>query len=165
MSEHPIEALLRPPVELWSTLVAFATAAIAILAPWSLMMPPGVAYGAGGLLLLMGVIRGRQAWRVLRYQRNMRRMPTYKMRSNKIPLSRRKLFLGRGFRWSQIHTQRLRDTIRPEVQDYVQPGSLYQWVRRKEVGMGVRPCTELVCTLVSSARLVESVGAITRSRR
>ncbi len=139
MSEHPIEALLRPPVELWSTLVAFATAAIAILAPWSLMMPPGVAYGAGTLLLLIGLIRGRQALRVLRYQRNMRRMPTYIVRSSKIPLSRRKLFLGRGFRWSQIHTQRLRDTIRPEVQYYVQPGSLYQWARRKEVAWETVP--------------------------
>ena len=44
MSRHPVEALLRPPVELWSTLVALATALIALLAPWSLMMPPGVAY-------------------------------------------------------------------------------------------------------------------------
>jgi len=139
MSKHPIEALLRPPVELWSTLTAFATAAIAILAPWSLMMPPGVAYGAGALLLSMGLIRGRQALRVLRYQRNMRRLPTYKVRSNKIPLSRRKLFLGRGFRWSQKHTQRLRDTIRPEVQHYVQPGTLYQWARRKEVAWETVP--------------------------
>ena len=139
MSKHPIEALLRPPVELWSTLVAFATAAIAILAPWSLMMPPGVAYGAGALLLAMGLIRGRQALRVLRYQRNMRRLPTYKVRSSKIPLSRRKLFLGRGFRWSQKHTQRLRDTIRPEVQHYVQPGALYQWARRKEVAWETVP--------------------------
>ncbi len=76
MSAHPIEALLRSPVELWSTLVAFATAGIAILAPWALMMPPGVAYGAGAVLGLIGLIRGRQAWRVLRYQRNMRRLPT-----------------------------------------------------------------------------------------
>ena len=133
MSQHPIEALLRPPVELWSMLVAFAAAAIAILAPWALMMPPGVAYGAGAALSLVGLIRGRQAWRVLRYQRNMRRLPTYKVRARKIPLSRRKLFLGRGFRWTQKHTQRLRDTIRPEVQHYVQPGALYQWARRKEV--------------------------------
>ena len=133
MSQHPIEALLRPPVELWSMLVAFAAATIAILAPWALMMPPGVAYGAGAALSLVGLIRGRQAWRVLRYQRNMRRLPTYKVRARKIPLSRRKLFLGRGFRWTQKHTQRLRDTIRPEVQHYVQPGALYQWARRKEV--------------------------------
>ena len=133
MSQHPIEALLRPPVELWSTVVAFATAAIAMLAPWALMMPPGVAYTAGAALSVLGLVRGRQAWRVMRYQRNMRRLPIYKVRSNKIPLSRRKLFLGRGFRWTQKHTQRLRDTIRPEVQHYVQPGALYQWARRKEV--------------------------------
>ena len=133
MSTHPIEALLRPPVELWSTLVAFATAAIAILAPWALMMPPGVAYGAGAVLFVIGVIRGQQAWRVLRYQRNMRRLPELRLRADRIPLSRRKLFLGRGFRWTQRHTQRLRDTIRPEVQRYVQPGPLHNWARDREV--------------------------------
>jgi conjugative coupling factor TraD (TOL family) len=144
---HPIEALLRPPVELWSTLVAFATAAIAILAPWALMMPPELAYGAGAALLLLGLFRGRQAWRVLRYQRNMRRLPTYKVGSKKIPLSRRKLFLGRGFRWTQKHTQRLRDTIRPEVQAYVQPGALYQWARRKEVAWESVPVLRLLARL------------------
>ncbi len=147
MSAHPIEALLRPPVELWSTLVAFATAAIAILAPWSLMMPPGVAYGAGAVLFTIGLVRGRQAWQVLLYQRNMRRLPTYRVRSKKIPLSHRKLFLGRGFRWSQKHTQRLRDTIRPEVQHYVQPGFLYQWARRKEVAWEFVPALSLLVRL------------------
>lgn len=148
MSQHPIEALLRPPVELWSALVAFATAAIAVLAPWALMMPPGVAYGAGAVLSLIGMIRGRQAWRVLRYQRNMRRLPTYQVRARKIPLSRRKLFLGRGFRWAQKHTQRLRDTIRPEVQHYVQPGALYQWARRKEVAWESIPVLSLLAALL-----------------
>lgn len=144
MSRHPIEALLRPPVELWSTLVAFATAAIAVLAPWALMMPPGVAYSAGVALAVIGVMRARQAWRVMRYQRNMRRLPTYRLRANKIPLSRHKLFLGKGFRWTQKHTQRLRDTIRPEVQHYVQPSSLYQWARRKEVAWEPIPLLNLV---------------------
>jgi conjugative coupling factor TraD (TOL family) len=144
VSSHPIEALLRPPVELWSTLVAFATAAIALLAPWTLMMPPGVAFAAGAALTLLGVIRGRQAWRVLRYQRNMRRLPTYRVKASQIPLSRRKLFLGRGFRWTQKHTQRLRDTLRPEVQRYVQPGALYQWARRKEVAWESLPLLSLL---------------------
>ncbi len=147
MSAHPIEALLRPPVELWSTLVAFATAAIAIMAPWALMMPPGVAYGAGAVLSLMGLVRGRQALRVLRYQRNMRRLPTYRVRSSQIPLSRHKLFLGKGFRWSQQHTQRLRDTIRPEVQSYVQPRRLYRWARRKEVAWESLPLLSLLASL------------------
>ena len=82
MSAHPIEALLRPPVELWSALVAVAAAAFAWLAPWALMMPPGVATSAGAGLALISLVRGRQAWRVIRYQRNMRRLPTYTVRAN-----------------------------------------------------------------------------------
>ena len=154
MSVHPIEALLRPPVELWSTLVAFATAIIAVLAPWALMMPPGVAYSAGAMLMLIGMIRARQAWKVLRYQRNMRRLPTYRLRADKIPLSRHKLFLGKGFRWTQQHTQRLRDTLRPEVRSYVQPGYLYQWARRKEVAWEAIPLLNwLACFLRSRSWL------------
>jgi len=150
VSRHPVEALLRPPVELWSTLVAFATAAIAVLAPWALMMPPGVAYSAGAALAVIGVMRARQAFRVMRYQRNMRRLPTYRLRADKIPLSRHKLFLGKGFRWTQKHTQRLRDTIRPEVQHYVQPGALYQWARRKEVAWEPIPLVNLVARFLRS---------------
>ena len=148
MSAHSIEALLRPPVELWSAGVALAAAAIAILAPWTLMMPPGVAYTAAAVLMGLGWIRGRQAWRVLRYQRNMRRLPTYTLRSRKIPVSHRKLFLGRGFRWTQQHTQRLRDTLRPEVQRYVQPGRLYHWARRKEVAWESVPILSLLAYLL-----------------
>src|SRR5690606_37943430 len=115
------EALLRPPVELWSALVAVATGTMAVLAPWALMRPPGVAHAAAAALFALAGLRARQAWRVIRYQRNMRRLPVYQLRADRIPLSRHKLFLGRGFRWTQRHTQRLRDTIRPEVQHYVQP--------------------------------------------
>jgi conjugative coupling factor TraD (TOL family) len=150
VSRYPVEALLRPPVELWSALVAFATAAIAVMAPWALMMPPGIAYGAGLLLTVFGLIRARQAWRVIRYQRNMRPLPSYRLRADKIPLSRHKLFLGKGFHWTQKHTQRLRDTIRPEVQHYVQPGSLYQWARRKEVAWESIPLLKLLAWFLRS---------------
>ncbi len=139
MTAHPVEALLRPPVELWSALVAVATAVMALMAPWALMMPPGIAYSAATALFALAFVRTRQAWRVLRYQHNMRRLPTYRVRAARIPLSRHKLFLGRGFRWTQAHTQRLRDTIRPEVQHYVQPGPFYRWARQKEVAWESAP--------------------------
>jgi conjugative coupling factor TraD (TOL family) len=124
---------LRPPVELWSMSVAFAAGVIAILAPWALMMPPGIAHLTAAILFFFGGVRGRQAWRVLRYQRNMRRLPVYRLRADRMPVSQHKLFLGRGFRWTQQHTQRMRDTLRPEVRRYVQPGALYRWARRQEV--------------------------------
>ncbi|MCB0245164.1 MAG: type IV secretion system DNA-binding domain-containing protein, partial [Anaerolineae bacterium] len=128
-----MEALLRPPVELWSTATAFAAGTLAWLAPWALMMPPDIAAATGLTFFGFGVWRGRQAWRVLRYQHHMKRLPEYRVRAGQIPVSRHKLFLGRGFRWTQQHTQRLRDTLKPEVQRYVQPGRLYQWARQKEV--------------------------------
>ncbi|MCB1726686.1 MAG: conjugative coupling factor TraD, PFGI-1 class, partial [Gammaproteobacteria bacterium] len=87
MSVHPIEALLRPPVEAWSASTAAVGAAICLLAPWALFMTPGVAYGAAFLFGWLAWHRGRQAWRVLRYQRHMRSLPRYRMRADQIPWS------------------------------------------------------------------------------
>src|SRR6056297_787063 len=148
MTRHPVEALLRPPVELWSAVTAVATGTIAILAPWALMMPPGVAYAAAGVLFALTFVRARQGWRVLRYQRNLKRLRVYHLRPERIPVSRHKLFLGRGFRWTQKHTQRLRDTIRPEVQDYIQPGWLYRWARQKEVAWEAKPILRCAAALM-----------------
>ena len=132
MSVHPIEALLRPPVEAWSASTAAIGATICVLAPWALFMTPGVAYGAALLFGWLAWHRGRQAWRVLRYQRHMRSLPRYRMRADQIPWSPSRLFLGRGFAWGQKHTQRLRDTLRPEVRTYLEDSALSRWVRRHE---------------------------------
>ncbi|MCP4305806.1 MAG: type IV conjugative transfer system coupling protein TraD, partial [bacterium] len=113
--------------------LALMLAAIALMAPWALMMIPGVAWSAAGALGVFAIIRARQAARVLRYQRNMRRLPRYRLRADQIPVSTHKLFLGLGFRWTQTHTQRLRDTLRPEVQKYIQRPARYRWARRKEI--------------------------------
>ena len=145
-----MEALLRPPVELWSTCTAFAAGTLAWLAPWALMMPPGIAMATSLTFFGFGLWRGRQAWRVLRYQHHMKRLPDYQVRANQIPVSRHKLFLGKGFRWAQQHTQRLRDTLKPEVQRYVQPGTLYQWARQKEVAWESIPVLSLLAKALRS---------------
>ena len=137
--KHPVEALLRPPIELWSAGVAAMAAVIAAMAPWALMMTPSIAWVAAGMLGAMAVYRARQGWRIVRYHRNLRQLPAYTMGAHQIPVSHRRLFLGLGFRWTQQHTQRLRDTIRPEVQHYVEPGPLYRWARRKEIAWERKP--------------------------
>ncbi len=132
-NRYQVEALLRPPVELWSGLVALLTAVIALTAPWALMMPEGVAWGAAGILAYIALRRFSQAWHVVSYQRNLRRLPVYSIRPDRIPVSKRRLFLGKGFPWEQRHTQRLRDTLKPEVQKYIRPGIWYVLARRLEV--------------------------------
>ncbi|ERT10522.1 hypothetical protein O185_24350 [Photorhabdus temperata J3] len=49
-----------------------------------------------------------------------------------MPVSHQRLFLGKGFLWQQKHTQRLLDTLRPEVERYVQPPRYYQLTRSFE---------------------------------
>lgn len=157
MSSYQVEALLRPPAEAWSGMVAIATATIAAIAPWALMMPPTIAYGAATILGLIGVKRLRQALRVARYQRHLRRLPTYRLVPAAIPISRQKLFLGKGFRWEQKHTQRLRDTMKPEVERYIRPGRLYAWARRKEVDWEVTPLLRHVAALLRSPSFMNPV--------
>lgn len=76
---------------------------------------------------------------MLRYQWHLRKLPVYRLRADRIPVSHHKLFLGRGFRWTQQHTQRLRDTLKPDVQHYIRPGALHRWARQKEIAWEAAP--------------------------
>ena len=139
MSEHPIEALLRPPVELWSAFTSACVAAICVGAPHQLLMSTRLGQAVGAAFALFALYRARQGLAVIAYQRNLRRLKTYTLDAGQVPVSRKKLFLGMGFRWSQIHTQRLRDTERPWAKRYVEPGRLYRFARWAETAWEHRP--------------------------
>lgn len=97
-NRHAIETLLRPAVELYSTITALAAGYLCLAAPWALMLSPSVnVVLAAGFILFAG-IRGRQGLTILRYRRNIRCLPRYALKSQQIPLSRRTLFIGLGFR-------------------------------------------------------------------
>ncbi|KUA65752.1 type IV conjugative transfer system coupling protein TraD, partial [Salmonella enterica] len=81
----------------------------------------------------LAVTRTHQGMKIIRYRRNLRRLPRYVMSTKQIPVSHRRLFLGRGFRWTQKHTQRLQDTLRPEVARYLQPNRFYLGARQLEM--------------------------------
>ena len=72
---YEVEVLLRPPVELSSAIVALSCAGIVLAAPRILMMTPSVALFSAGCLGGVGVWRARQAWRVIQYQRHLKRSP------------------------------------------------------------------------------------------
>ena len=150
MSRYAIDALLRPPVELWSVLVALAAASIAAAAPWALMLPAAVGYSVSACLFFFAAFRAQQALRVIRYQRRLKKLPRYRLHLKKIPLSRYKLFLGRGFLWTQQHTQRLRDTLRPDVQHYVLPSKAYRWARCMEVSWESTPLLSILARILRS---------------
>ncbi|SCZ40050.1 MULTISPECIES: type IV conjugative transfer system coupling protein TraD [unclassified Pseudomonas] len=136
---HGIETLLRPAVELYSVAACSSGAILCITAPWSLALAPAIGAAAACAFAVLGVIRLNQACTVLRYRRQMRRLPRYMMTSREIPVSHQRLFVGKGFRWDQRHTHRLMQTYRPEFRRYVEPSILYKWARRLEARLEFSP--------------------------
>lgn len=132
-SKYPVEALLRPPVEFFAALSYLSIALIALLAPSIMMMTPSVAYTTAAGLGWLGFRRFRQGWRIRRYQKALLCLPFFKMSSKQVPVSNRKLFLGRGFKWDARHAQRMIDTQRKENLHYLEMPVLYRVARRLEV--------------------------------
>lgn len=129
---YPLEALLRPPVELTSALAAGSLAALTVVAPQSLLLAPAVADGCALGLGLFAFWRLRQGWRIVRYRRGLRRLPHYALSSRRIPCSPDGLFLGRGFLWTPVHTQRLWEATRPDSRRFLEPGLGYRLARGLE---------------------------------
>jgi len=149
--KFPLEALLRPPIELWSVMSATSTGLIALTAPWVMMMTPSVGYATAGILFTFALIRGKEALAVLRYQKNIRNLPLYSLSAHEIPTSQYRLFLGRGFLWQQKHTQRLRDTMSPKVRKYVDQSGAYQTARHLEIKWEKRSSHAFIVKLLRSS--------------
>ncbi|AEJ05758.1 Putative uncharacterized protein ORF SG68 [Stutzerimonas stutzeri] len=73
--DHAIEVLLRPAVELHTVVVCAAAAFLSLVAPWSLALSPAIGLGSAVAFLAFGTIRLRDALVILRYRRNIRRLP------------------------------------------------------------------------------------------
>ncbi|GFE79165.1 conjugative coupling factor TraD, PFGI-1 class [Steroidobacter agaridevorans] len=129
---HALEVLLRPAVELYTVAACVLCSVLCLAAPWSLALPPSLGLGAASVLLVLAGCRLHEAIIVLRYRRNIRRLPRYVMTSRAVPVSQHRLFVGRGFRWDQRHTHRLLQTYRPEYRRYIEPSGLYQRIRSLE---------------------------------
>ncbi|MEQ9924873.1 type IV conjugative transfer system coupling protein TraD [Pectobacterium brasiliense] len=136
---QPVEVLLRPPVELYTVAVCAGAALLCLTAPWSLALSPDIGIGSALAFGIFGTLRWRDAQVILRYRRNIRRLPRYVMTSRDVPVSQQRLFIGKGFRWEQKHTHRLMQTYRPEFRRYVEPTSTYQLARRLEERLELAP--------------------------
>ena len=130
---YPLENLFRPAVERHAAIASLAAASGVIAWPEVLMLTPGAGLVVAALLFAHALRREGQADRVLRFQRHLRQPPHYVLAADRIPWSRYKLFLGRGFRWTAVHTQRLVDSRRPEYAHFREASRLYRLARRFEL--------------------------------
>ncbi|MDT3750415.1 MULTISPECIES: type IV conjugative transfer system coupling protein TraD [Pseudomonas] len=132
MRDHAMESLLRPAVELYTVGICAGAGALCLHSPWAVALSPEVGAGMALAYTAFGLKRLNEARIVLRYRRNIRRLPRYSLTSRQIPVSSKRLFMGRGFRWSRLHTQRLLEAQDPALARYVNQSTAYQWARRLE---------------------------------
>jgi len=104
---YPIENKLRPIVEFWSAGASGLTAGLLLSLPDVFLLTTRFSEILATFFMGWASLRFYQGYQIYRYQRYLKKLPYYALSSNKVPISHKKLFLGKGFRWEAVHTQRL----------------------------------------------------------
>ena len=115
---RPPENVYRKPHELVSS-AAYLSAALGTV---FLPVPPAAVALSAPVLLALSALRAKQGLRIRHYRRNLSRLSFYAMTPAQIPVSDKALFLGKGFKWTQTHTQRLLMARLPENEKLLEPG-------------------------------------------
>lgn len=123
------EALLRRPHELTAAYTYIAAAITLIVASELAFLVPSIAYSGATYFGYRGLTRQRQAARILKYQKGIRNLPLYIMKSEDLKISYKQQFLGMGFKWSTKHTQRLYDLEQSQNEHYEKMPKSYYWAR------------------------------------
>jgi conjugal transfer pilus assembly protein TraD len=130
--KYPIENLFRPPVEYIPAATSLAAATVLLTAKTLFFMPQLMLFGSASALVIHAGWRIKQGRRVTRFQKNLKRLPSYVIKTTEIPFSQTRLFLGIGFKWDQRHTQRLAQSRDPINRRFVSQSKLYFWARDYE---------------------------------
>ncbi|MAD89080.1 MAG: conjugative coupling factor TraD, PFGI-1 class [Pseudoalteromonas sp.] len=128
-SEMPQEALLRPIGEFYVIITCLTAISLIFFAHEYLYMSNTLAYVSICALSFLTYLYICDAYKVWRYQSNIRVLRPYVVNSNNIPFDPSYVELGKGFKWEAIHTQRLRDTRLVENRAYLEPHKHYVRVR------------------------------------
>lgn len=132
---------LRPAFELLPAGILLACATV-LAADGATLFPvmPGLAHVVAAAFLLAGLRRGLQGVRILRYRWRVSAQPPYVLGAASIPVSNDRLFLGRGFRWDQRHSQRMIETLDPSARRFLAPGGWRRWLSATSPPTGGNPC-------------------------
>jgi len=133
MKSYPLESLLRSPVEWWSAITSLSVGIFVMAHQHLFLLMPVMSKVISFCLIFLGIFRFCQGYQVYRYQRNLKRLPFYALSSDELPISKSKLFIGKGFKWEAKHTQRLRDLKQSGRERFLKPSWVCQWARDFEV--------------------------------
>ncbi len=129
---YPIESLLRPVLEIPVAVTGFSIALLIVAWHNIFLLSLETALVIALFLSAASLYRFAQGWTIYRYQKGLIKLPFYSLAPKQIPVNKHYLFLGRGFEWTQSHTQRVEDTKHAKYKAYLQPSSLFSLIRNTE---------------------------------
>lgn len=132
MSEMQLSRFLRPPVEYYGALSGSAFTATLAAAPSFFMMTPQVAYLSAAIVAVRASMFWADGWQISRYHKNLKRSKRYFVESKDIPITEDHHWLGRGYRFSAKHTQRLAEIRLPDNEKYRTMNRMYRFARNLE---------------------------------
>ncbi len=128
----PVENLFRRPVEYLSAAACVTASALLASNPEVFQVTAPTAWVTGATLLSYGTWQWRGGQKISRFQAGLKRLPFYQLRPEQIPCLEKALFLGKGFRWGEKHTQRLHDARLPENEHLAAINARYDTLRQRE---------------------------------
>jgi conjugative coupling factor TraD (TOL family) len=130
MTKYPIENLFRPAFEFRAAAMAIAICACFLIWPKYFWVSNILAATCIASCLLMAAWRIHQGLQIKRFHWNLRSLPRYELTSEQIPVSQSELFLGMGFWWTRVHTQRLFQARTPQNEHLSARNRQYERARR-----------------------------------
>ena len=152
MSDQPKEVLLRDIYEYVPASAYVLTAVFLLLASELAFVIPTVAFALASLFFLRAAVLFRRGWRVRRYQKRLVNLPVYRMRVSDLPVSNKVQFLGMGFAWTGVHTQRVYDLTQSENSKYTAKSRGYKRARNLEVRLEHSRWWRWIAVFTASAR-------------
>lgn len=145
------EVLLRDIYEYVPAWTYLLLAVILVFASELAFAIPVVAFTLAGLFLVRSYYLFGQGYHVKRYQKNLTRLPMFLMKSDDIPISNKVHFLGMGFEWTAMHTQRIYDLNLPQNRHFKEYPYLYRKARAMELACEHKRYMQWLIALTSSS--------------
>lgn len=130
MREHPVENMFRSATEGYVAICAFCCAILALRFPSFFFFDHSIALPFALLFIAFGLFRASQALKIKRFQSRLRLLPVFKLGTTEIPISKKYLFIGKGFEWKATHTQRLHQIKKISNERFTRKSKIYETVRR-----------------------------------
>lgn len=130
--QHAFENYLRKPYEFLVCSVALCFGIICLQYNNFLFLDSTFGELISIPFFLISLMRFYQGLKIVLFQKRLLILKKFSMSTTQVPVSKKYLYIGRGFRWQPIHRQRLNLLMHVQYQRFLQKSFLYRFIHQHE---------------------------------